>query len=154
MAHRRAVVFLHEWAHTLGAVHTRDLDVVMAPSYSTRIRGFGPAALGVGLAALDVMPPRGPADDTWFEVQRQAVVDGYTAHRWPRRPPARRAITHAFACHDGTGANQNARAHGSAIRHAGRLTPRRAAASPRRPPPPTPTNHPPNGEGSTVRRFC
>jgi predicted Zn-dependent protease len=39
--HRQATVFLHEWAHTLGAMHVGQVESIMMPGYSRKITGFG-----------------------------------------------------------------------------------------------------------------
>lgn len=39
--HRQATVFLHEWAHTLGAMHVGQVDSILMPGYSRKITGFG-----------------------------------------------------------------------------------------------------------------
>lgn len=83
MKHRRAVVFLHEWGHTLGAVHARDTEVIMAEGYNDRIRGFGAPALGVGFAALATLtetPTDAESAVDWFDAQRRAAIDWYLAH--------------------------------------------------------------------------
>lgn len=38
--HKRLVVFLHEWGHTLGALHTRDDATILHPSYDDEMEGF------------------------------------------------------------------------------------------------------------------
>jgi len=40
--HKELVVLLHEWAHTLGAVHTRILSDLLYPSYDNTQGTFGP----------------------------------------------------------------------------------------------------------------
>ncbi|HWN69128.1 MAG TPA: hypothetical protein VNM90_15925, partial [Haliangium sp.] len=39
--HRQVTVFLHEWAHTLGAMHVPDVDAIMAAEYAHETRTFG-----------------------------------------------------------------------------------------------------------------
>jgi tetratricopeptide (TPR) repeat protein len=39
-AHKEIVIFLHEWAHTMGALHNEDPTVVMNPRYDPKERGF------------------------------------------------------------------------------------------------------------------
>lgn len=41
-AHKEVSVFLHEWAHTLGAVHIRGDNWIMNPEYSHRLMEFCP----------------------------------------------------------------------------------------------------------------
>ena len=38
--HKRLVVFLHEWAHTLGALHTRRDEVILYPAYDSEASSF------------------------------------------------------------------------------------------------------------------
>ncbi|MBS2028911.1 MAG: hypothetical protein JST54_13500 [Deltaproteobacteria bacterium] len=42
MHHKELVVFLHEWAHTLGAAHTRILSDLLYPAYDNSQTAFGP----------------------------------------------------------------------------------------------------------------
>jgi len=39
-AHKEIVVFLHEWAHTMGALHNEDPAVIMNPAYRSTATGF------------------------------------------------------------------------------------------------------------------
>jgi Flp pilus assembly protein TadD len=39
-AHKEIVVFLHEWGHTMGALHDEDPSVIMNPAYDPRATGF------------------------------------------------------------------------------------------------------------------
>jgi tetratricopeptide (TPR) repeat protein len=51
--HKEIAVFLHEWGHTLGAPHSRDLSDIMNGGYSHLVAGFSPAelkAMDLGLA--------------------------------------------------------------------------------------------------------
>jgi hypothetical protein len=50
--HKRLVLFLHEWGHTMGALHTRNDDMVMYPAYSSKMAGFGDVNLQLIDASL------------------------------------------------------------------------------------------------------
>src|SRR5262249_34069951 len=39
-AHKEIVVFLHEWGHTMGALHNEDPQVLMNPVYQPKAAGF------------------------------------------------------------------------------------------------------------------
>ena len=51
--HKRLAVFLHEWAHTLGALHVRSSDTLLHPSYDDRMAGFGTASSALISAGLE-----------------------------------------------------------------------------------------------------
>ena len=51
--HKEAVVFLHEWAHTLGALHVADPTRILSPTYTTEASVLGPMEVGLLNAALD-----------------------------------------------------------------------------------------------------
>jgi hypothetical protein len=51
--HKRLAVFLHEWAHALGALHAVSADGLLHPSYDDRMADFDPANAGLVHAALD-----------------------------------------------------------------------------------------------------
>jgi tetratricopeptide (TPR) repeat protein len=51
--HKEAVVFLHEWAHTLGALHVADPTRILSPTYTTDAGVLGPMEVGLLNAALD-----------------------------------------------------------------------------------------------------
>jgi hypothetical protein len=50
--HKRLAVFLHEWAHTLGGLHTGDAQDLLHPSYDDRMTSFGNANAGLIEASL------------------------------------------------------------------------------------------------------
>ena len=50
--HKRLAVFLHEWGHTLGAVHAAERDDLLHPQYGDRMRDFGGVARGIIEASL------------------------------------------------------------------------------------------------------
>jgi hypothetical protein len=45
--HKEQVIFLHEWAHTLGLVHAKRFQSIMNPSYDSAMRGFSDEEAGV-----------------------------------------------------------------------------------------------------------
>lgn len=50
--HKRLVIFLHEWAHTMGALHTRRDQMILYPNYDSEMAGFGDENLRLIDAAL------------------------------------------------------------------------------------------------------
>lgn len=50
--HKRLAVFLHEWAHTLGGLHSGDGQDLLHPSYDDRMTSFGNANAGLVEASL------------------------------------------------------------------------------------------------------
>lgn len=65
--HKRLVVFLHEWAHTMGALHTRRKDSILYPTYSADAAGFSDENLGLIDAALQDRFPFDPSYPTLLE---------------------------------------------------------------------------------------
>jgi predicted Zn-dependent protease len=57
--HRQVTVFLHEWAHTLGAMHVPEPDAIMAAEYGHKTRTFGDDTEALLRAMLPVrlVPP-------------------------------------------------------------------------------------------------
>jgi hypothetical protein len=51
--HKRLAVFLHEWAHTLGGLHTSDGADLLHTSYDDRMTAFGDANAGLLGASLE-----------------------------------------------------------------------------------------------------
>jgi len=91
--HKRRVVFLHEWAHTMGALHTRREDTILYPSYDAEVAGFSDENLGLIDASLVDRFPFDPSYPTlreylaaakgelWFSGEREALLarlDGMT----------------------------------------------------------------------------
>lgn len=67
--HKETATFLHEWAHTLGAVHECEARSIMASTYGFTVDGFSPAA-----ARLVTLGLRHRADATaWAEAYRVAA---------------------------------------------------------------------------------
>jgi predicted Zn-dependent protease len=52
-AHKEVVIFLHEWAHTLGALHAEDPEYVMNPRYDAKQSEFTDFERRLLLLALD-----------------------------------------------------------------------------------------------------
>lgn len=51
--HKEIVIFLHEWAHTLGALHVTDRTRMLFPTYAPDASTLGPIDLGLLAAALE-----------------------------------------------------------------------------------------------------
>lgn len=85
--HKRLAILLHEWGHTLGALHTRRKDGLLAPAYNGDMRAFSDANDGLIRASLeDRFSTQGghsgllaylaqTEDDQWSARERQALVD-------------------------------------------------------------------------------
>jgi hypothetical protein len=101
--HKRLVVFLHEWAHTLGALHTRQKDSILYPVYSADAAGFSDENLGlIDAALLDRFPfdpsyPRlreylvSTKSELWFSGEREdllARLGGASAPQYRASPTA------------------------------------------------------------------
>jgi hypothetical protein len=72
--HRETAVLLHEWAHTLGAVHECTGKSLMAPRYSVLQAEFSPESLPVIRAGLAHRGTRGiEARRAWAEAYRRAA---------------------------------------------------------------------------------
>ena len=84
--HKRLVVFLHEWAHTMGALHTRRNDSILYPTYSADAAGFSDENLGLIDAALQDRFPFDPSypalreylassrSELWFSGERENLL--------------------------------------------------------------------------------
>jgi predicted Zn-dependent protease len=73
-------LFLHEWAHTLGAFHDRSLQSLMAPTYDTSRSAFSQSSariIGLGLDYRDAPASR----PTWSKAYR-AEVERSSAEAW------------------------------------------------------------------------
>jgi predicted Zn-dependent protease len=78
--HRETALFLHEWAHTLGAFHERSPRSFMGPLYDTNDSGFSPSSariIGLGLEYRDVPASR----PEWSKAYR-AEVERSSATAW------------------------------------------------------------------------
>ena len=89
--HKRLVVFLHEWAHTLGAMHVRNDAFILYPAYDDEMALFSEENLRLVDAALrDRFPPShdhanlreyltATESEAWFPGQRDhllAIIGG------------------------------------------------------------------------------
>jgi len=95
--HRETALFLHEWAHTLGAFHDRSPQSFMAPMYETNESGFSQGSariIGLGLEYRDVPASRA----TWSKAYR-AEVERSAATAWdaPTRDSAMSAADYLAA---------------------------------------------------------
>lgn len=84
--HKRLVIFLHEWGHTLGALHIRRDQMILYPNYDSEMTEFSDENFRLIDAALkDRFPfdPSHPAltkyledvsSDEWFPGQREALL--------------------------------------------------------------------------------
>lgn len=52
LKHKRLVVFLHEWAHTMGGLHSRRQDTILYPVYNADVAGFSEDNMALIDAAL------------------------------------------------------------------------------------------------------
>jgi hypothetical protein len=78
--HKELVVFLHEWAHTLGHPHDADLRHVMGPSYTPHAAVFSPEGTRLVRAAL-VARRGGPGADAAVGEMRRLLETN--AGGWP-----------------------------------------------------------------------
>ncbi len=81
--HRIATVFLHEWAHTLGAMHERQTDSLMMPGYSHKITGFGDPIVALIQTMLPVR--LAPARERSLAAEARALrryLDTLPESRW------------------------------------------------------------------------
>jgi tetratricopeptide (TPR) repeat protein len=64
--HKELVIFLHEWAHTMGVVHSESATVIMNPAYDCKQARFSDADKEVMALVLDrrVSNPGDPAPET------------------------------------------------------------------------------------------
>lgn len=84
--HKRLVVFLHEWAHTMGGLHSRRQDTILYPAYNADVSGFSEDNLALIDAALVDRFPFDPSYPTlreylataksgdWFAGEREALL--------------------------------------------------------------------------------
>jgi hypothetical protein len=102
--HKETTVFLHEWAHTLGALHVEDPTRVMGPAYSHRTSVLGRDEcdlIGAGLESrlasrgrdsVDWTPLRTYLSVTTARDWRPAEVQGLLARLGTAGPPRRAAV--------------------------------------------------------------
>ena len=84
--HKRLVVFVHEWAHTLGGLHSRRQDTILYPAYNADVAGFSEDNMGLIDASLVDRFPFDPSYPTlreylantksgdWFPGQREDLL--------------------------------------------------------------------------------
>jgi hypothetical protein len=70
LEHKELVVFLHEWAHSAGALHEGDATSIMSLSYDLRADSFPPtsvamARIGVQIRAAERAGDRAKAAELW-----------------------------------------------------------------------------------------
>lgn len=76
-SHKQLVVFLHEWAHTLGALHVRSDVFILHPAYDDEMAFFSEANLGLIDASLeDRFPPKPNYPHL------QAFIDANDSEQW------------------------------------------------------------------------
>lgn len=80
--HRELAVFLHEYAHTLGAIHESTTSTLMAPSYSRKVSGFAPETLGVLRIAVAHRPANAPIDGRGLAPELLAYYEKTTTTPW------------------------------------------------------------------------
>ncbi len=71
--HKEISVFLHEWAHTLGAIHDRSPQTFMAPAYDKSQASFSEASariIGIGLSFRDSPGSR----EAWARAYREELA--------------------------------------------------------------------------------
>lgn len=90
--HKETAVLLHEWAHTLGAVHESDSKFTMAPLYEVTQEGFSPPTLQLLALSLRHMPlaHRDPeARRAWArELQQLLTTTAWAAWEGPDKVQA------------------------------------------------------------------
>lgn len=90
MAHRSTVILLHEWAHTLGAMHTRSSDWIMSPTYFTSALQFSEPNRRIVELMLEHRL-EGSADLTCFKAHREQLAALDTAALHPDEVEQQRA---------------------------------------------------------------
>ncbi|MGB5809048.1 MAG: hypothetical protein WBG86_00885 [Polyangiales bacterium] len=76
-SHKQLVVFLHEWAHTLGALHVRSDVFILHPAYDDEMAFFSEANLGLVEASLE---DRFPPEANYPHLQ--AFIDANDSEEW------------------------------------------------------------------------
>ena len=95
-SHKEIAVFLHEWAHTLGALHVDDATRIMSPGYSTRTSLFSVPDAELIAFALDArLRSRGRQQVDWTSL-RQYLRDS-------NNPEWRDSDKQALLAHLGSG---------------------------------------------------
>ena len=69
--HKELAIFLHEWGHTLGALHVPDATRIMGPSYSNRVSTFDVEDASLIAAGLEArMEARGREAVDWTPLRQ------------------------------------------------------------------------------------
>jgi tetratricopeptide (TPR) repeat protein len=77
LLHKELAVFLHEWAHTLGAIHVRDDHDFMSPVYLPEQAAYSPADERILRRSLDELRrPAAERDLAALAVDLRAIVAG------------------------------------------------------------------------------
>jgi predicted Zn-dependent protease len=84
--HRQVTVFLHEWAHTLGAMHVPEADAIMSSDYAREVRSFGAQTEALLRAMLPVRLAR-PAESA--PVEPALVTEARALQAYFEAVPAR-----------------------------------------------------------------
>jgi tetratricopeptide (TPR) repeat protein len=117
LLHREDAVLLHEWAHTLGALHERSPDALMSPRYGRRLARFSAESaelVRLGLAHRDSADPgersawaaayeaaverSGQAWDADTREQALAAARRFFGAAWFGAPPAPAGAPGRAAC--------------------------------------------------------
>jgi tetratricopeptide (TPR) repeat protein len=80
--HRETAVLLHEWAHTLGAVHERDPGSLMHPRYHHRASVFSPFSARLVALGLEARRVRGAAAARGWARAYGDALEGGRAQAW------------------------------------------------------------------------
>lgn len=80
--HKEIALFLHEWMHTLGAIHETEADSLMHPSYSNRMSTLSPEGAGLVVAGLHARLPadRGAPGVDWTPLR--SYLERTTSAHW------------------------------------------------------------------------
>jgi hypothetical protein len=78
-AHKRLAVFLHEWGHALGAMHTVAAEGLLHPSYDDRMSDYDPANAGIIHAALDDAFSPDPGHEALLGELQKVPADAFAA---------------------------------------------------------------------------
>ncbi|BDG01889.1 hypothetical protein [Anaeromyxobacter oryzae] len=77
--HRETAVFLHEWAHTLGAFHERDDESILSPRYHPSAAAFSAVAARIVRLGLDQRAAAASDGHAWGRAYRAEVERGRAA---------------------------------------------------------------------------
>lgn len=114
MLHRETAVLLHEWAHTLGALHERAPEWLMSPFYGTRGSRFSQesaALVRLGLRHRDTRDPAARAE--WARGYRDVVARTGAAWDGATRDGALAAANAFFGPADGAASTAGPAAAGA-----------------------------------------